>query len=302
MTAEQAISRIRQEARTAEMAYYVYVADEDERFRGVLSLHELVMASPETPVRDLMVGEPISVHVDTDQEDAARLLIRRHLLAIPVIDADDRLVGIITENDVADVLEEEATEDIERLGGSQPLATPYRHASVFLLFRKRIVWLLALFIAEAYTGNVMRIFEDELAQVVALAFFIPLLLGTGGNIGSQITTTLVRAMAVEDLTLRDVRWVLAKETGVGLVIGGVMALVAYGRAEILGVGSDVAMVVAITIAIISIWSSVVAAVLPMLLRKLRFDPTVVSAPFITTLVDGTGLVLYFTIAKLVLDL
>lgn len=302
LTADQAIDSIRSAAKEAETTYYVYVVDSEQHFRGVLSLHELVMASPETKVHDLMVAEPLSVRVETDQEDAARLLIRQNLLALPVVDDDDRLVGIITEDDVADVLEEEATEDIERLGGSQPLETPYRHASVMLLFRKRIVWLLALFIAEAYTGSVMRIFEDELAQVVALAFFIPLLLGTGGNIGSQITTTLVRAMAVEELTLRDVRWVLAKETGVGLVIGGVMAAVAFGRAEILGVGSEVAMVVAITIAVISIWSSIVAAVLPMLLRKLKFDPTVVSAPFITTLVDGTGLVIYFSIAKFILDL
>lgn len=302
LTADQAIAAIRAAAKTVETTYYTYVVDEAERFFGVISLHELVMAPPETPVRSLMVTNPVSVRVDTDQEDAARLLIQRNLLAIPVLDRDDRLVGIITEDDVADVLVEEATEDIERLGGSQPLETPYRHASIFLLFRKRIVWLLALFVAEAYTGSVMRIFEDELAQVVALAFFIPLLLGTGGNIGSQITTTLVRAMAVEDLSLRDARWILGKEAGVGLVIGGVMAAVAFGRAEILGVGSDVAMVVAITIAVISLWSSLVASVLPMVLRRLKFDPTVVSAPFITTLVDGTGLVIYFSIAKIVLDL
>jgi magnesium transporter len=148
----------------------------------------------------------------------------------------------------------------------------------------------------------MRFFEDELDQVVALAFFIPLLLGTGGNVGSQITTTLVRALAVEEIKLRDLRWILGKETSVGLVIGAVMAGIAYLRAELLGVGADVAFVVAITIAVISVWSSVVAAILPLALRKLRFDPTVVSAPFITTLVDGTGLIIYFSIAKSVLNL
>jgi magnesium transporter len=148
----------------------------------------------------------------------------------------------------------------------------------------------------------MRHFEDELEQVVALAFFVPLLLGTGGNVGSQITTTLVRAMAVGRFELRDLRWVLSKEAGTGIAIGAVMAAIAYLRAEVLGVGSDVAMVVALSIAVISIWASLVAAVLPFLLRRLRFDPTVVSAPFITTLVDGTGLVIYFTIAKTILDL
>lgn len=302
LRADDAIRAIRHAASQAETIYYVYVVDDAGQFVGVLSLGELMLAQTDATVRELMLADPVSVRVDTDQEVAARLLIRRNLLAVPVLEGDDRLVGILTEDDVADVLEEEATEDIERLGGSQPLETPYRHASIPLLFRKRIVWLLALFVAEAYTGTVMRFFENELEQVVALAFFIPLLLGTGGNVGSQITTTLVRAMAVGEIALRDIRWVLAKEAGVGIVIGAVMAVVAFARAEILGVGSDVAMVVAIAIAVISIWSSVVAAMLPLVLRRLRFDPTVVSAPFITTLVDGTGLVIYFTIAKIVLEL
>ncbi|MFC6667403.1 magnesium transporter [Deinococcus radiopugnans] len=242
------------------------------------------------------------MQVDTDQEVAARLLVRLDLLALPVLDAQGHLVGILTEDDVADVLEEEATEDFERLGGSQPLEMPYRRAGATLLFRKRLPWLLALFVAEAYTGNVMRYFEDTLEQVVALAFFIPLLLGTGGNVGSQITTTLVRAMAVDDLGLRDLRWILGKEFAVGLLIGVVMAVIAFGRAWMLGVGMDVGTVVALAIAAITIWSSVVAAALPLALRRLRFDPTVVSAPFITTLVDGTGLVIYFLIARSVLGL
>ncbi|HWV23014.1 MAG TPA: magnesium transporter [Thermomicrobiales bacterium] len=302
LTADEAIAAIRLYRRDAETPYYIYVVDGDGQFRGVLSLHELVMASGDTPVRELMQPETVSVTVDTDQEEAARLLTRRNLLALPVIDHDDHLVGIITEDDVADVIEEETTEDFERIGGSQPLETPYRHASILLLFRKRIVWLLALFVAEAYTGSVMRFFEDTLDQVVALSFFIPLLLGTGGNVGSQITTTLVRAMAVEELTLRDLRWILGKEFAVGMVIGVVMAVIAYVRAELLHVGSDVSTVIAFAIAAISIWSSIVAAVLPLMLRKFRFDPTVVSAPFITTLVDGTGLVIYFMIAKSVLGI
>jgi len=300
--AEKAIAIIREAARQPETIYYIYVVDDARQFLGVLSLRQLLLASADTPVVELIARETVAVRVDTDQEEAARLLTERNLLALPVLDADGRLAGIITEDDVADVLVEEATEDMERLGGSQPLETPYRHATIPLLFRKRIVWLLALFVAEAYTGSVMRLFEAELEQVVALAFFVPLLLGTGGNVGSQITTTLVRAMAVDNLRLRDVRWVLTKETGTGLLIGAVMAAVAYVRAEILGVGADVALVVAITIAVISVWSSIVAAILPMGLRRLGFDPTVVSAPFITTLVDGTGLIIYFTIAKVVLDL
>ncbi len=302
LRADQAITALRRVSEDAETVYYVYVLDAAEHLLGVLSLHRVVLTRPNTPVRDLMVTDPIRVCADADQETAARLLTDHNLLALPVVDADDRLLGIITQDDIADVLEAEATEDIERLGGSQPLDVPYRRAGVTLLVRRRIVWLLLLFAAEAYTGTVLRHFEDEIARVVALSFFIPLLIGTGGNIGSQVTTTLVRAMAVGEVRLRDVRWVLAKEVGGGLILGGVMAAVAFGRSQLLHVGTDVGFVIALTIAAICIWSATVAAVLPLLLRKLRIDPAVVSAPLITTLVDGTGLVIYFTIAKYMLDL
>jgi magnesium transporter len=302
LRADQAIAALRQVAEEAETVNYVYVLEESGRLLGVLSLHQLVLNRSDTPVRALMAPDVISVPADADQEAAARLLTERNLLALPVVDRDQKLLGIITQDDVADVLEEEATEDIERLGGSQPLDMPYRMASIGLLFRRRIVWLLALFVAEAYTGTVMRAFERELASVVALTFFVPLLIGTGGNVGSQVTTTLVRAMAVGELRLRDVRWVLGKEIVVGLTMGLVMAVAAFGRAEILGVGMDIGAVVALTIAAICIWSSTVAAVLPLLLQKARVDPAVVSAPMITTLVDGTGLVIYFSIAKVLLHL
>jgi magnesium transporter len=224
------------------------------------------------------------------------------LLALPVVDDENHLLGIITQDDIADVLEAEATEDIERLGGSQPLDVPYRHAGIGLLVRRRVIWLLLLFVAEAYTGTVLRHFETEITQVVALSFFIPLLIGTGGNVGSQVTTTLVRAMAVGDVRLRDIRWVLMKEAGVGIVLGAIMATVAFGRSQLLNVGLDVGLVIAITIAAICLWSATVAAVLPLVLAKLRIDPAIVSAPLITTVVDGTGLVIYFTIAKYLLHL
>ena len=302
LRADQAIAALRRVAEEAETVNYVYVLEEDGRLLGVLSLHQLVLNRPETPVRALMAPETVRVRADADQEVVAKLLTERNLFALPVVDERDHLLGIVTLDDISDVLEQEATEDIERLGGSQPLETPYRLAPISLLFRRRIIWLLALFVAEAYTGTVMRAFEDELAKVVALAFFVPLLIGTGGNIGSQVTTTLVRAMAVGELRFRDIRWVFGKEVAVGLAMGGVMAAAALGRAEILGVGADVGIVVALTIAAICIWSSAVASVLPLGLRKLRIDPAVVSAPLITTLVDGTGLVIYFTIAKVVLNL
>ncbi|HET9659571.1 MAG TPA: magnesium transporter [Thermomicrobiales bacterium] len=302
LRASQAIAALQRVSEEAETMYYVYVVDDLERLLGVLSLHRLVLTRPDTPVRELMVTDPVRIDASADREAAARLLVDRNLLALPVVDAGNRLLGIITQDDVADVLEEEATEDIERLGGSQPLDVPYRYAGVTLLFRRRIFWLLLLFAAEAYTGTVMRHFEGELAQVVALSFFVPLLIGTGGNIGSQVTTTLVRAIAVGEVTLRDVRWVLAKEIAVGFVLGLVMAVFAYGRSQLLHVGHDVGFVIALTIFAICVWSAAVAAILPLIINRLRIDPAVVSAPLITTLVDGTGLVIYFSIAKRLLHL
>ncbi len=301
-SAEQAIAAIRRLVDEAETVNYIYVIGPTGGLLGVLSLYRLLLSPAETAVSELMAPTTVRVRADADREVAARLLTDRNLLAIPVVDADDRLLGIITEDDVADVLEAEATEDIERLGGSEPLNAPYRSSGVLLLVRKRVVWLLLLFVAEAYTGTVLRDFQSELSQVVALSFFIPLLIGTGGNMGSQTVTLVVRAMAIGEVTLHDIAWIVWKELRVGLIIGSIMALVAFGRAWLLGVGADVGVVVALTILAICLWSATVAAALPLLLRSLKIDPAVVSAPLITTLVDGTGLIIYFSIAKVMLNL
>ncbi len=299
-TADGAIAAIRSLVGEAETVDYVYVVDAERHLIGVLSLYRLMLSLGVTPVAQLIAPTTVRVRASADQETAALLLTERNLLAIPVVDDDDHLLGIITQDDVADVLEREATEDIERLGGSQPLNVPYRLSSVALLVRKRIGWLLLLFVAEAYTGTVLRSFSSELEAAVALSFFIPLLIGTGGNIGSQTVTLIVRAMALNEVSLRDVGWIVWKEMRVGLILGGIMAVVALGRAALLGVGSNIGIVVAVTIMAICLWSATVAAVLPLTLRRLRIDPAVVSAPLITTLVDGTGLIIYFEIAKFLL--
>jgi magnesium transporter len=301
-TSDQAISAIRRLVDEAETVNYVYVVDTERHLLGVLSLYRLLLSPGETPVSELMAPTTVRVRASADQEAAARLLTDRNLLAIPVVDDDDHLLGIITEDDVADVLQAEATEDIERLGGSQPLNLPYRLASVPLLVRKRVIWLLLLFVAAGYTGTVLQNFQGELTDVVALSFFIPLLIGTGGNIGSQTVTLIVRAMALNEVAMRDIAWIVFKEMRVALVLGGVMAVAAFVRAELLGVSADIGVVVALTIIAICVWAATVAAALPLVLRRLRVDPAVVSAPLITTVVDGTGLIIYFEIARLVLGL
>jgi magnesium transporter len=269
---------------------------------GVLSLRELVLARPGARISEVMRRRFASVRPEADQEQVARLLTEKHLLALPVVDADGRLLGIVTTDDVQDVLEEEATEDIQHLGGSQPLEVPYPRASVWLLARKRVGWLFLLFAAEAYTGSVLRAFEDELQAVVALTFFIPLLIGTGGNTGSQVVTTIIRAQALGEIRFGDIMRVLWKEMRVAALLATAMFAATFIRAWTLGVDADVRLTVAVSVVLIVLWAGTVGALLPLVLRRLRVDPAVVSAPFITTLVDGTGLVIYFEVARRLLDL
>ena len=280
---------------------YVFVTDETDHLLGVVAFRDLVLADADAVVSDLTNRDIVSVSPATDAETAAQTLMDLNLVAVPVVDTDNRLLGILTENTAGEITEEEVTEDAERQGGSEPLEVPYLRASPWLLWRKRIGWLLLLFVAEAYTGTVLRHFEEEMDAVVALAFFIPLLIGTGGNTGTQITTTLVRAMATGQVRLRDVPAVLAKELSTGMMIALTMALAAVIRAWTLGVGLEITITVTLTVAAIVLWSSFVASVLPPVLKKCRVDPAVVSAPMISTIVDGTGLIIYFMIAHATLS-
>ncbi len=298
--ADDAIVLLRRVAEEAETIYYVYVLDEDEHLLGVLSLHNLVLTRPNTPVRDVMVADPIRVRADADQETAANLLVDKNLLALPVVDAEDRLLGIITQDDVADVLEEETTEDFERIGGSQPLDMPYRFAGPRLLVQRRIGWLLFLFLAGLLTSQVLQHFSERLEGVPILVAYIPLIIGIGGNVGSQTVTTLVRAIGVGEVRLSDVGWVLAKEMVVGLTVGLIMGIVGYIRVGF-PEGFQIGLVVGATIVCVSLWSATVAAMLPLILDKLGVDPAVVSAPLISTFVDATGLLIYMTIAGLLLS-
>ena len=305
MTVGDAVRALRNDAATlrsdSRSGAYVYVTDTERRLLGVVAFRDLVLGDPQEAVAALTNSDVLSVSPLTDAEEAAQALMDYNLVAVPVVDADNRLLGILTENTAGDITEEEVTEDAERQGGSEPLEVPYLRASPWLLWRKRVGWLLLLFIAEAYTGTVLRHFEEEMEAVVALAFFIPLLIGTGGNTGTQITTTLVRAMATGQVRLRDVPAVLAKEMSTGMMIAATMALAALIRAWTLGVGPEITLTVTLTVAAIVLWSSFVASILPPVLKKCRIDPAVVSAPMIATIVDGTGLIIYFMIAHATLS-
>ncbi|EOP91847.1 magnesium transporter [Bacillus cereus HuB4-4] len=296
------LSHIRKIGAGVESISYIYVLDTRGQLNGIVSIRELLLASDDKTLSTIMASDVISVSVDLDQQEAVQKLMDYDLSAIPVTTIDNRMIGIITFDDAMDVFEEEATEDIQKLGGSTPLDKPYFETSIWQIYRKRIGWLLLLFVAEAYTGSVLRYYEETLTHVVALAFFIPLLIGTGGNTGTQVVTTLVRAVALNEVKFKDIFRVMKKEALVGILLGLTLAVAALIRAYTLGVGTEVAQVVAITGLFIVIWSSIVSSILPLILNKLKLDPAVISGPFITTLVDGTGLILYFTIAKMLLGL
>lgn len=302
MTAGEAIAALRAWQPEDESIYYLFVVDSQGRLCGVVSLRQLVVADPMALVGDIMDPEVISVLAGTDQEEVAQIISHYDLLALPVVDSEGRLIGVITVDDVIDVMVEEATEDIQRLGGAQPLETPYLRTRILSVAGKRIGWLLLLFLTASLTGTVMRYFQEELQAMVTLAFFIPLLIGTGGNAGSQATSTIIRALAVGDIDIGDALRALWHELRVGLALGLGMALAAYLRSVTWGSPKGLSVTVALSILGIVVWANASGAILPILAARLKIDPTVVSGPVMSTLVDATGLFIYFTIARIVLGL
>jgi len=301
-TAEQVLDHFRKAGADADVTNYLYVVDKDGRLVGVTSLREVLLSPPKTPILEAMYTKVVTIQAQTDQEEAARLLGQYDFVALPVISGDGRMVGVITADDVIDVFEQEATEDIHRLGGSQPLDEPYMQSSFFGLFRKRIGWLLVLFIAESFTGNILRHFEEYLAEVVALAFFIPLLIDTGGNSGTQASTLVIRAMAVGEVTIKDFVKVVWREARLGLVLGLAMAAATFARALIMGGPATLGLTVASTICVIVIVGSTLGAALPLIGKRFGADPAVFSAPLITTVADATGLIIYFQMARMIMGL
>lgn len=302
MTAADALAAIRAWLPDQEDISTLFVVDRYGKLVGMVNLRQLIVTDPTTPLQEIMESEVFSVPAGTDQEECARLMARYDLLALPVVNEEGILMGVITIDDVMDVLEEETTEDIQRLGATEPLDRPYLDTSIASVFRKRIGWLLLLFLTETLTGSVLRHFETEIQAVVALSFFIPLLIGTGGNAGSQTTSTVIRALSLGELETKGVWRPLWHEVRIGLLLGVVMAVVAYGRALLWGTTSRVALTVAVAIFAIVVWANSLGSLLPVIAERVGIDPTVVSGPAMSTLVDATGLFIYFTIAGILLGL
>ena len=301
-TAEQTLSHLRKVGSTAEFYNYIYILDSLGELVGVLSLRQLILADPATRLEEIMVQKLITVPAELDQEQAAQIVARYDLIALPVISKAGKMVGVLTVDDIIDVIEEEATEDIHLLGGSEPVETPYFKTGLATFFRKRIVWLLVLFVAEAFTGNILRHYEGLLTQVVALSFFIPLLIDTAGNAGTQTSTLVIRAMAVGEIRGGDFFRVVWREMRLGLALALPMAGITFLRAMMLGSPSNLGLTVAATILVIITVSSTLGAIMPIVGKKLGMDPAVFSSPLITTLADAVGLMIYFQFARMLMGL
>jgi len=302
-TCGEALQHVRQEAPDKETIYTIYVIDHDRVLKGVIGLKDLLLARPETPVRALMRSELLSVKAEQPATHAAERCQRYDLLAVPIIDDQGRLLGIVTVDDLMDVMQKEVTRDILSMGAVEPgaLDQAYLENPVRVVVRKRIGWLLLLFVTEMLTGTVLRHYDEALARVVSLAFFIPLLIGTGGNAGSQAVSTIIRSLALKEIVPSQWKPVLARELCTGLSLGILLGLVGVVR-SLMWEPSNFALAGTVGLSLVAIcaWSNSVAALVPLFAQRVGVDPTVLSAPLIATLVDATGLIIYFNVAFLLI--
>ena len=301
-TVSDCFQRIRREGVDKETIYTCYVTH-NRVLMGVVTVRQLLLADAGTRVRDIMEDHVISVETAMDREEAAQLMSRYDLSALPVVDAEDRVVGIITFDDVLDVFQEEATEDIEKMAAIIPSEKPYMQTSVFRLWRNRIPWLLLLMVSATFTGRIIAGFESALASYAALTIFIPMLMDTGGNCGGQASVTVIRALSLGEIEFRDLPRVRWKELRTAVLCALTLVLAVLAKALLLdGQGIQVALVVSLTVFFTVCIAKLVGCTLPMLAKRLGFDPAVMASPFLTTVVDALSLLVYFAVAARVLGL
>jgi len=309
LSVDEAIAYLRKQTRErVEMLHYVYVLDREQHLLGVVSYRDLFAARAEQKVQEIMRTKLTTVRPDTDQETLGRLFATHRLVAIPVVDAEGRMQGIVTLDDIVEVVQEEATEDIQKIGGTEALDAPYLQITLASMVRKRAGWLTALFLGEMLTATAMGRFQDEIAHAVVLALFVPLIISSGGNSGSQATTLVIRAMALGEVRLRDWWRVVHREFLSGLGLGCILGVIGATRILLWQLlfhtyGDHyglIAATVSVSLVGVVLWGTIAGSMLPFILRRLGFDPASASAPFVATLVDVTGLVIYFTTAQIIL--
>ena len=310
MSVDEAISYLRIQAKTnIETIYYCYVIDAEQRLQGVVSFRELFSAQPGKRINEIMHTDMVKVHVDLDQEQIGKIFQTHGIMAVPVVDDEGRMKGIVTFDDVANAIQEEATEDIQKMGAVETLDAPYLQISLLEMIRKRAGWLLVLFIGQMFTATAMSHFGPEIERAMVLALFIPLIISSGGNAGSQASTLIIRAMALGEVRLRDWWRVIRRELLAGAALGFILGLVGFARIilwpnreELYGHHFGlIGITVGASVFGVVLWGSVSGSMLPLILRRLKLDPASASAPFIATLVDVTGLIIYFSLASFILS-
>jgi magnesium transporter len=298
---DDALLHIRRTAIDKETIYTCYVIDSNRKLEGIVSLKDLVISAANKNVEDIMETDPISVKTIDDQEEVANLFKKYDLLSIPVVDQEDRLVGIITIDDIVDVIEEEASEDIQIMHGLAPSEEEYLKADIFTLAKARIFWLLFLMLSATITGSIIESFQGSLEKAVGLAVFIPMLMGTGGNAGTQSSTLVIRGIALGEVAIDDVFKVIWRELRISLMVGISLAVVNFARVYYLG-GNPllVSVVVSVTLMITIMLAKVIGGILPLLAKAINLDPAIMASPLISTMVDALTLLSYFKIAEMIM--
>ncbi len=303
LTVSEALERVRKIGMDSETINTLYVLDKGRRLVGFLTLRKLLLAKPDDVVGDLMHENVVSTTTLTDQEDVARLFKKYDFTAMPVVDNENRMVGIITVDDIVDILEEETTEDIEKMAAIVPSDKPYMKTSVFETWKKRIPWLLLLMVSATFTGGIITKFEDALSAYVVLTSFIPMIMDTGGNAGGQASATIIRGLSLDEIEFKDFFKVCFKEIRVAIVCGLTLAACNFLKLILLdGISVTVSMVVCLTLVVTVTIAKLVGCILPMLAKKVGFDPAVMASPFITTIVDALSLLIYFRFATVILGI
>jgi magnesium transporter len=300
ITVAETIQRIREESSEAETIYYVYVLNDKHCLLGIVSLRDLLLASPSDKIVDVMTENIFAVSPETDQEEVARTMAKYDFAALPVIGPDKRLLGVITVDDVMDVLTQEQTEDMQRLAAVAPIEDGYFQTTFWTFIQKRAPWLAALLISEFFTGTVLRHYDELIEAVSKLAYYVPMIISTGGNTGSQSSSLIIRGLAVGDVKPGDWNRVAVREMGQGIVLGTMLALIAMVRIWFWGDGVALMLTVGFTLVGIVLLGCTVGSMLPLLLRRLGLDPATSSTPFIATLIDVFGILLYLNVAKILL--
>ncbi|MCA8924659.1 MAG: magnesium transporter [Planctomycetes bacterium] len=298
MTVSEAIERVRAEGEQQETIYALYVVDARKWLRGVVTMRQLILSPPQALIHEIMIKDPISISVDMDQERVVKLLGRYDFVAMPVIDARGRMLGIVTHDDALDVAIEEANEDAQLMGGLEPLDDPYLATALMTMIRKRAVWLSVLFVAGLFAGTILREFEATLQRAVALIFFLPLIIASGGNSGSQSATLVIRGLAVGEVKVTDAWRIARREMASGLILGTLLGSYGIGVSILWGLDDwqRIALTVSVTLIAIVTVGSLLGSLLPLLLQRIGIDPAITSAPLVACLVDIAGILIYVLVA------